>query len=123
MQYLLAQCGSFEIKKAISASVIALAFVKNSDETYAFIGSHGFTREVEKYFETELLDELSFFSPTGKAGELFEIPVSVQDAKTERIFLVGAGDQSLAAQRLVASAIARKVRGKKIDSFFSMCNW
>ncbi len=120
MQYLLAQCGSFEIKKAISASVIALAFVKNSDETYAFIGSHGFTREVEKYFETELLDELSFFSPTGKAGELFEIPVSVQDAKTERIFLVGAGDQSLAAQRLVASAIARKVRGKK-STVFSAC--
>ena len=100
-----------DIKEAAVADAIAVGFFKNLDGEFEFSGS--LTVELEKFFEVTLLDELSFFSPSGKAGEIFEIPVSATDSKTDRIFLVGLGDKSGNAYRSAGAAIGRKVRGKK----------
>ncbi len=114
----LPQYAPFDISKAASAHSIALGFIKNADGEFKFVGS--FAAEIEKYFELNLVDELTFFSPTGKAGELFEIPVSAPDSQTDRIFLVGVGDQSGSAARLAGAAVGRKVRGKNA-TVFSAC--
>ena len=63
---------------------------------------------------------MSFFSPTGKAGEIFEIPVLHKDAHVDRFYLVGLGDESLSAQRTAGAAIGRKLRGKAIE-VVSLC--
>lgn len=99
-----------DIKKAVSADSIAVGFFKNSEGEFEFLGS--LTKEIEKFFEVTLLDELTFHSPSGKAGEIFEIPVSAIDSKTDRIFLVAVGDKSGSAYRSAGAAIGRKVRGK-----------
>ena len=64
----LPQYAPFEISKAVSAHSIALGFIKNTDGDFEFVGS--FAAEVEKYFELNLVDELTFFSPTGKRPRL-----------------------------------------------------
>ena len=102
-----------DIKKCASVEAVVVGYFKNPDGE--FETSSSLTKEIEKFFELTLLDELSFFSPSGKAGEIFEIPVSATDFKTERIFLVGLGDRSGAAYRNAGAAIGRKVRGKKIN--------
>ncbi len=114
----LPQYAPFEISKAVSAHSIALGFIKNTDGEFEFVGP--FAAEIEKYFDLNLVDELTFFSPTGKAGELFEIPVSATDSQTDRIYLVGVGDQSGAAARSAGAAVGRKVRGKN-STVFSAC--
>jgi leucyl aminopeptidase len=68
-------------------------------------------KKIEKLFAVDLRDELTFFSPTGKAGELNEIPVSAPDSAIERIILLGLGDQSLASYRSAGATLGRKVRG------------
>ena len=70
---------------------------------------------LEKYFEISLIDEVTFFQPTGKAGELFEIPVLHDGAQVDRLYLVGAGDGSLPALRTAGAALGKKVRGKAIE--------
>ena len=70
---------------------------------------------IEKLFEINLLDEVSFFSPTAKAGELFEIPVLHADTEMDRLYLVGLGDQSLKDFRAAGAALGRKVRGKAVN--------
>ncbi len=114
----LPQYAPFEISKAVSAHSIALGFFKNTDGEFEFVGP--FAAEIEKYFDLNLVDELTFFSPTGKAGELFEIPVSATDSQTDRIYLVGVGDQSGSAARSAGAAVGRKVRGKN-STVFSAC--
>jgi leucyl aminopeptidase len=106
-----------EISSALEADSIALSFVKNLDGSFSFAAAKTLIADIEKFFSIALVDEISFFNPTGKAGELFEIPVSAQGAQTDRIFLVGAGDASTPALRSVGTAIARKVRGKKTTVF------
>jgi leucyl aminopeptidase len=101
---------SIDINSAVKADSIALGYIKNSDGEFEFNGS--LVSELEKHFKVNFHDELVFFSPTGKAGELFEIPVHAPDSKTERVFLVGLGDQSANACRSAGAAIGRKVRGK-----------
>jgi leucyl aminopeptidase len=68
-------------------------------------------KKIEKLFAIDLRGELSFFTPTGKAGELNEIPVSAVDSPVEKIILLGVGDQSLASFRAAGAALGRKVRG------------
>jgi leucyl aminopeptidase len=68
-------------------------------------------KKIEKLFAVDLRDELSFFSPTGKAAEINEIPVSAPDSTVEKIVLLGLGDQSLASFRTSGAALGRKVRG------------
>ena len=114
----LPQHAPLELSKAVSANSIALGFVKNSDGGFEFVGS--LAAEIEKFFGLNLVDELTFFSPTAKAGELFEIPVSATDSQTDRLFLVGIGDQSGAAARAAGAAIGRKVRGKN-TTVYSAC--
>ena len=114
----LPQYAPLEISKAISAHSIALGFIKNADGGFEFVGA--LAPELEKFFGLNLIYELTFFSPTGKAGELFEIPVSASEAQTDRIFLVGIGDQSGSAARAAGAAVGRKVRGKD-TTVFSAC--
>jgi len=109
-----------QLSQAVTADSIALAFAKDSAGVISFSGPETLVQDIEKFFEIDLLDELSFFSPTGKAGELFEIPVSAQDAQTDRIFLVAIGDSSTASFRVAATSIARKVRGKN-TTVYSAC--
>jgi leucyl aminopeptidase len=114
----LPQFAPLELSKAIGAHSIALGFIKNADGSFEFTGS--LAAKLEKFFGLNLVDELTFFSPTAKAGELFEIPVSAKDSQTDRIFLVGVGDQSGSAARAAGAAIGRKVRGKN-TTVYSAC--
>ena len=109
-----------QLSQAVTADSIALAFAKDSAGVISFSGPETLVQDIEKFFEINLLDELSFFSASGKAGELFEIPVSAQDAQTDRIFLVGIGDSLTASFRVAATSIARKVRGKN-TTVYSAC--
>ena len=106
------------IKAASQANSIAIGFVKNPDGSFECVGP--LIADLEKFYGLNLVDELTFFSPTGKAGEIFEIPVSATDSATDRIFLVAVGDQSGAALRAAGAAIGRKVRGKKL-TVYSAC--
>jgi leucyl aminopeptidase len=107
-----------DIKAASSANSIAIGFLKNPDDSYEFVGP--LVADIEKFFGLNLVDELTFFGPTAKAGEIFEIPVSATDSPTDRIFLVAIGDQSGSALRAAGAAVGRKVRGKNL-SVYSVC--
>ena len=109
---------SLDIKAASSANSIAIGYVKNLDDSFEFVGP--LVAEIEKFFGLNLVDELTFFGPTAKAGEIFEIPVSATDSPTDRIFLVGIGDQSGSALRAAGASVGRKVRGKNL-SVYSAC--
>ena len=107
-----------DIKAASSANSIAVGFTKNPDDSFAFVGP--LIADIEKVFGLNLVDELTFFGPTAKAGEIFEIPVSATDSPTDRIFLVGVGDQSGSALRAAGASVGRKVRGKNL-TVYSAC--
>jgi leucyl aminopeptidase len=109
---------SLDIKAASSANSIAVGFVKTPDDSFECIGP--LVADIEKFFGLNLVDELTFFSPTAKAGEIFEIPVSATDSPTDRIFLVAVGDQSGSALRAAGASVGRKVRGKSL-SVYSAC--
>ena len=109
-----------QISSAVAADSIAISFCKNTDGSFSFSTPKTLIADIEKYFSITLCDEISFFNPTGKAGELFEIPVSAQDAHVDRIFLVGIGDASTPSMRVAGTSIARKVRGKKTTVFCAL---
>jgi leucyl aminopeptidase len=109
---------SLDIKAATSANSIAIGYVKNSDDVFECVGP--LVSEIEKFFGLNLVDELAFFAPTAKAGEIFEIPVSATDCPTDRIFLVAVGDQSNTALRAAGASVGRKVRGKNL-TVYSAC--
>jgi leucyl aminopeptidase len=92
-----------------------LGFTKNSEDKIELVGNSRLISALEKYFEITLVDEIAFFKPSGKAGELFEIPVLHKDSSVDRLYLVGVGDASLPALRTAGAAIGRKVRGKAIE--------
>lgn len=95
----------------IVISYIMLATQDNGDTEIIFNAYPALVKKIEKLFAIELRDELSFFTPSGKAGELNEIPVSAIDSPVEKIILLGVGDQSLASFRIAGAALGRKVRG------------
>ena len=95
----------------IVISYIMLATKDNGESEIIFNAYPALVKKIEKLFAIELRDELSFFNPSGKAGELNEIPVSAADSPVERIILLGLGDQSLASFRTAGAALGRKVRG------------
>ena len=107
-----------DIKAASSANSIAVGYIKNPDDLFVFVGP--LIADIEKVFGLNLVDELTFFGPTAKAGEIFEIPVSATDSPTDRIFLVGVGDQSGSALRAAGASVGRKVRGKNL-TVYSAC--
>ena len=92
-----------------------MGFTKNSEEKIELVGNSRLIAALEKYFEITLVDEIAFFQPSGKAGELFEIPVLHKDSAVDRLYVVGVGDASLPALRTAGAALGRKVRGKAIE--------
>mgnify|MGYP000034058042 FL=1 len=58
---------------------------------------------------------MDFFAPTGKAGELFEVPILHSETEMDRLYLVAVGDQSLKDYRAAGAALGRKVRGKAVN--------
>ena len=99
----------------VSADVLALGFTKQDDEKIEVVGNPRVVAAIEKFYEINLIDEIAFFQPTGKAGELFEIPVLHKDSTVDRLFLVAVGDGSLTSLRAAGAALGRKVRGKAIE--------
>ena len=95
----------------IVISYIMLATEEGGESEIIFNAHPALVKKIEKLFAIELRDELSFFTPSGKAGELNEIPVSAVDSPVEKIILLGVGDQSLASFRTAGAALGRKVRG------------
>ena len=69
---------------------------------------------MEKLFDINLIDEVSFFAPSGKAGELFEIPVLHESTAIDRLYLVGVGEGTLKDFRAAGAALGRKVKGKAV---------
>jgi len=105
-----------DLDSVATADVIVISYIilpqeDSTDSEIIFNAHPALVKQVEKLFGIELRDELSFFSPTGKAGELNEIPVSAEDSPVEKIILLGLGDQSLASFRTSGAALGRKVRG------------
>lgn len=92
-----------------------MGFRKKSDESIELVGNSQLTGSVEKFFEINLIDEINFFTPSGKAGELFEIPVLHEASSVDRLYLVAVGDGTLQSLRAAGAALGRKVRGKAIE--------
>ena len=92
-----------------------MGFIKNAEDEISFVGKSSLISAIEKFFEINLLDEVAFFSPSAKAGELFEVPVLHEDTEMDRLYLVGLGDQSLKDFRAAGAALGRKVRGKALN--------
>ena len=102
-----------ELSSLKNIDALAIAFSKTDSGEITFPVATSFVSKCEKHFELSLTDELNFFSATGKVGEIFEIPVSAQGARCERLLLVGIGSGSIADSRAGGAALARKLRGKK----------
>ena len=105
-----------DLDSVTTADVIVISYImlatKDDDEKEIIFNAHpSLVKKIEKLFSIDLRDELSFFSPSGKAGELNEIPVSAVDSPVERIILLGVGDQSLASFRTSGAVLGRRVRG------------
>lgn len=102
---------SVSTSDVIVISYIMLPVEADSTPEIIFNAHPAIVKKIEKLFAIDLRDELSFFSPTGKAAEINEIPVSAPDSTVEKIVLLGLGDQSLASFRTSGAALGRKVRG------------
>ena len=92
-----------------------MGFRKNSEEKIELVGNSKLIAAIEKFFDITLIDEIAFFQPSGKPGELFEIPVLHKDSSVDRLYLVGVGDAALPALRAAGAALGRKVRGKALE--------
>ena len=102
---------SVSTSDVIVISYIMLPAEADSTPEIIFNAHPAIVKKIETLFAVDLRDELSFFSPTGKAAEINEIPVSAPDSTVEKIVLLGLGDQSLASFRASGAALGRKVRG------------
>jgi len=105
-----------DLDSVSTADVIIIGYftlpVDGGDGKEIIFGAHpALVKKIEKLFAIDLRDELSFFAPSGKAGELNEIPVSAEDSPVEKIILLCVGDQSLTSFRAAGAALGRKVRG------------
>ncbi|CAB5239574.1 unannotated protein [freshwater metagenome] len=120
MQFSPVMASGPRIENILTCDVISIGFAKEKDGSWVLTGPTSLVANVETFFGLDLLDELAFFTPSGKAGELFEIPVSAQATKAGRIFLTCVGDKTTPDLRLAGAAIGRKVREKSID-VVSLC--
>ncbi len=109
---------SLELSSALNVDYLALGFVISADGSMTFPQCKILARAIESELDLDLGDELSFFAPTGRAGEIFEIPLSATGIKCERIIFVGLGKESLSDIRLAGAALGRKMR----TSNKSICN-
>lgn len=92
-----------------SALAIGFTFENNKPKFHL---SPALKKEIERLFEISLADELTFFSATGKPGELWEIPVSAGARRCERIIFLGVGEGTLPHIRVAAATLGRRLRGK-----------
>ena len=77
--------------------------------------------EIAKLFDLNLEDELAFFLSADKplkAGEIFEIPVSAQGYKCERLSFVSFGKLTNSDLRQAGASVGRRLRGKGDLVFF-----
>jgi len=109
-----------EVESLASADILALGFGKDGEEKIEFVGNSRLIASLEKYFAINLIDEVTFFSPSSKAGEIFEIPVTHEDSDIDRLYLVNLGDKSVPSLRAAGAALGRKVRGKAVE-LVSLC--
>lgn len=109
-----------EIQALHSADAVAIGFGSESENSFTFTIPAELLSHIEKTFDVSLADELIFFSATGKAGELYEIPVAAESTALDRLYLIGIGDQSLSALRSAGAALGKKVRGKAVE-LISLC--
>lgn len=114
--------GTLAVKAPSLASIlksdaVAIGFCKSESGEFTFPVARTLVNQSQKFWDLSFVDELEFFGATGKAGEIFEIPVSADGAHCERVFLVGLGDESLGDCRIAGAALGRKVRGKAISLF------
>ena len=93
---------------------------KEEKPEYNFPSHLKLIEKLEETFEIDLRDELAFFAATGKAGEIFEIPVSSNQFAADRILLIGLGDETNSAIRQAGAALGRKGRGKAV-TIASLC--
>jgi leucyl aminopeptidase len=105
-----------DLDSVVTSDVIVISYIILPTEVGAgsetiFNAHPALVKKLEKFFGVELRDELSFFSPTGKAGEINEIPVSGENSPVDKVILLGLGDQSLASFRSAGAALGRKARG------------
>ncbi len=108
---------SLETSIALKTDFVALGYAIGNDAKITFPQSKKLAIGIESAFEIDLIDELLFFAPTGKAGEIFEIPISAPGVGCERIILVGLGRVSLSDMRASGAALGRKMRGSKKSLF------
>ena len=96
------------------SQALAIGFTadSNTPTTFDFPANGALIKKLEKLFDLNLRDELEFFSATGKAGELFEIPVSADQMQADRILLLGLGDATTPSLRQAGAALGRRGRGK-----------
>lgn len=112
---------SQKIRDLAKVDGIAIGF-SATDGKFTFSSPNSFIREIENIFEVNLSDELSFFAPSGKAGEIFEIPISAENLKADRIIFVGVGARVPSDFRAAGSSLGRKFKGTKKSVFCSVAN-
>lgn len=100
-----------ELESVLDCDCVAIGFSKTDTGEITFPMFTSLVRKIESTFQLNLVDELSFFATTGKAGETFEIPVSAEGVLCQRLVFVGLGKQSPADMRATGAALGRKVRG------------
>jgi len=103
-----------DLDSLLSGDHLALGFAKSKDGEISFSGKASTIAALEKLFDINLIDEVTFFAPSGKAGELFEIPVLHESTEIDRLFLVAIGEGTLKDFRAAGAALGRKVRGKAV---------
>jgi leucyl aminopeptidase len=108
-----------ELESVLDSDCVAIGFSKADAGELTFPIATSLVRKIESKLQLNLQDELSFFTITGKVGELFEIPVSAQGFKCQRLIFVGLGKQTPSDMRASGAALGRKVRGMS-RSLFSL---
>ena len=108
-----------ELDSVLDCDCVAIGFSKSDTGELTFPIFTSLVRKIESTFQLNLVDELSFFTATGKAGEIFEIPVSAEGILCQRLIFVGLGKQLPSDMRTTGAALGRKVRGTS-RSLFSL---
>lgn len=108
-----------DLNLILDCDCVAIGFTKSESNEFVFSNSTSLIRKIEAQFALNLIDEINFFEATGKAGEVFEIPVSAEGLRCQRLIFVGLGKQSALDVRNAGAALGRKVRGTS-RSLFSL---
>ena len=106
-----------DLESILDCDCVAIGFSKSDAGETIFPLFGPLVRKIEAKFHLSLVDELNFFSATGKAGETFEIPVSAEGARCSRLIFVGVGKQTPSEMRTTGAALGRKMRGVSLSLF------